>query len=141
MSGCVFFFYYSIVDMDLFKCFICIDKYNTIEEPIIEFPIIINGIVDNIIDCNYIIITCREYENSTKTKRYYVTLNNVSPFFDKNIIVIKELKSILINKHVIITNITNIKQNQIYGEMICDNINISSWLIENNYGCAHKNLI
>jgi hypothetical protein len=53
----------------------------------------------------------------------------------------KELKSIIINKHVIITNITNIKQNEVHGEMICDNINISSWLIENNYGCAHKNLI
>jgi hypothetical protein len=126
--------------MDLFKCFKCLDNYNTIENPIIEFPIIINGIVDNIIDTNYFIITCREYENSTKTTRYYITLNNVSPFFDKSISAIKELKLFLTNKHVIITNITNIKENEIYGEMICGNINISSWLIENNYGCFHKNL-
>ena len=84
-----------------------------------------------------------QYQNLSYWKvfiKYYITLNNVSPFFDKNINAISELKSMIINKHVIIKNITKITQNEIYGEMICNNINISLWLIENNYGCLHKNV-
>ena len=88
--------------------------------------------VTRIISCNHILVSY--YSDSEEDNIYYnVKLNNVKQLnINKNSDAIRALIQFILNKEVVIQNISKKNSNDIYGDIIFENINVNAWLIYNN---------
>ena len=124
--------------MNCLACLSCcpLNNYENIKSKNNSFqnlPNIMECSVIRIISSNNILISYHN-ESSNKSEYYNVKLNNVKIMQNKNAEAIRALISFILNKHIIINNITFSTQieNQIHGDVIYENINVNSWLIYNN---------
>jgi len=118
--------------MNCLCCLTCIKSidYENINNTNIDLPNEFTCKVTRIISCNQVLISY--YSESNDDIIYYnIKLNNVKPFIQKKSDAIRALVRFILNKDVIIQNVSK-KDNEICCDIIYDNININAWLIYNN---------
>jgi hypothetical protein len=119
--------------MNCLCCLSCIKSidHENINKEKKDLPNEIACKVIRVISCNHVIISC--YSNSEDDNIFYnVKLTNVNPIVNNKSEGIRALISFILNKDVIIQNISKNNSNEIYGDIIYDNINVNAWLIYNN---------
>ena len=128
--------------MNCLACLICClpKGYENIKietKSIKNIPNTIECYVTRILSANNILISYHN-ESSTKHEYYNVKLNNVKIIQYKNTEAIRALIDFILNKHIIINNITLSTHMDIHGDIIFENINVNAWLIYNNLATYDK---
>ena len=119
--------------MNCLCCLSCIKSinYENINKINKDLPNEFTCKITRIISCNHVIISY--YSDLEEENVYYnIKLNNVKQLNDKKSEAFSALNQFILNKEVIIQNILKKNSNDIYGDVIFENINVNAWLIYNN---------
>lgn len=117
----------------------------TYDNTVIFIPPIKCGKVIKVYDGDTITIACKLFENDSNFYRFSVRIDGVdtpeikgktSEEKEKAKIVREALTDLIMNKIVYLENVRFEKYGRILAKVIYNDINISNWLIENNY--AHE---